>query len=122
MAGLFGLFGGRKQESKPQDAYFLSPDEAKTLGNIDYMRTPRTIKKTFPKTATSSGGEVVYRVSSLDMKPVNVNESSAPRETSSSTTNGFSSSFSPSTRENKNTDTTMDMFREMAKQIRKPKA
>ncbi|MDW8464120.1 MAG: hypothetical protein RML10_11205 [Geminocystis sp.] len=86
------------------------------------MRTPRTIKKTFPKTATSPGGEVVYRVSSLDMKPLNVNESNTARETSTSTTSSFSSSFSFPARESKNTDTNMDMFREMAKKIKKPKA
>ena len=53
-------------EYKSRD-FFLSPDEAKTLGDINYMRTPRTIHHTFPKMDNPDEGKVdVYdEVSSL---------------------------------------------------------
>jgi hypothetical protein len=56
MVGIFRRFFGSRgraasqslsetvsQPAKKKDnTFFLNPDEAKTLGNIEYMRTPRT--------------------------------------------------------------------------------
>ncbi|MFQ3628814.1 MAG: hypothetical protein SNJ81_14710, partial [Cyanobacteriota bacterium] len=65
MAGLFGLFGKKNNaeaspspsNGKKQGAYFLDADEAKTMGNIEYMRSKKVIKHRFPKTA-GNGGEL----------------------------------------------------------------
>ena len=46
MARLFGLFG--KKDPNEED-FYLDSDEAKTWGDIDYMRRPQEVKKTFPK-------------------------------------------------------------------------
>ena len=56
-------FGWRRQSRD----FFLSPDEAKTLGDIDYMRTPKTIHHTFPKIDNPNEGKVDFydEVSSL---------------------------------------------------------
>lgn len=43
MAGFLGLGGS-------SESYFLEPDDAKTMGDIDYMRTPKKVKRTFAKT------------------------------------------------------------------------
>jgi hypothetical protein len=36
--------------------FFLSPDDAQTMGNIDYMRTSRRTRRTFPKTLKNKDG------------------------------------------------------------------
>ena len=54
MAGLLKrLFG----QQNSQD-FFLSPDESKTLGDIDYMRTSKTIHHTFPKMDNPDEGKL----------------------------------------------------------------
>ena len=64
MAGLFGLFG-KKNNDEPKGSFFLSPDESKTYGDIEFMRTSKTVTRTFVKTVGNpDGGEVVSQVSS----------------------------------------------------------
>ncbi len=53
MAGFLGLFGGKKDDSD-QGAFFLDNDESKSLGDIEYMRTPNTVRRTFAKKAGES--------------------------------------------------------------------
>ncbi|MEM9535906.1 MAG: phycobilisome rod-core linker polypeptide [Cyanobacteria bacterium P01_A01_bin.3] len=36
---------------QPKEEFFLNPDDARSLGDVEYMRTPRTIKRTFPNAA-----------------------------------------------------------------------
>lgn len=36
------------QEQGPKEDFFLSPDEAISLGDVEYMRTPKTVRRTFP--------------------------------------------------------------------------
>ena len=36
---------------QPKEAFFLEPDEAISLGNVEYMRTPRTVRRSFPNVA-----------------------------------------------------------------------
>ncbi|MEM9568286.1 MAG: phycobilisome rod-core linker polypeptide [Cyanobacteria bacterium P01_E01_bin.34] len=36
---------------QPKEEFFLNPDDARSLGNVEYMRSPRTIKRTFPNAA-----------------------------------------------------------------------
>ncbi|ESA36045.1 tr [Leptolyngbya sp. Heron Island J] len=50
MAGFFGLFGGKKNQGpQSKEAFFLSEDEAKTFGDIDFMRKEVVIRRTFAK-------------------------------------------------------------------------
>ena len=47
--------------------FFLSPDDAMTMGDIDYMRTSKRTKRTFPKTLRNKEGFAIENeVSSLD--------------------------------------------------------
>ena len=62
---LFGLFGkkDKKDDSDNSDnkesAYFLDQDSAKTFGDIDYMRTPKAVRKTFPTVNGVKGADIV---------------------------------------------------------------
>jgi hypothetical protein len=128
MAGFFGLFSKKnKQDNVPKDAFFLSPDESKTYGDIDYMRTTKTVKRTFVKTVGNpQGGEVVSQVSSekmrkadgRDAKRITPKTATATDFTSTSSSSDSSTgSFTPTA--NTKVDSSMDMFRQMAKKIKK---
>jgi hypothetical protein len=48
-------------------SFFLDPDEAKTLGNLDYMRTARKVKKSYRSSqAWGSGFEEESVISSME--------------------------------------------------------
>jgi len=132
MAGLFGLFGkknnaeavpsvkngtnnnGMNNDGMKSGAYFLDADEAKTLGNIEYMRSKKVIKHKFPKTAGNGGEfEVEYEVSSSDMKLGSGPQ--APTEPTAAPPE----STPKATSERRTTDSSMDLFRNMARDIRK---
>ena len=57
------------------DGFFLSPDESKSYGDIDYMRKSVQVKKTFPK---GKGPAVVTEISADKIKTVTENKISAP--------------------------------------------
>ncbi len=124
-----GLFGSRKAETDagstatPGDsgAYFLDADSAKTYGDIDYMRTTKAIKRTFPK-----GGPRISEVSSEKWGNGSSDSTAAPSQSSTPSTPKFSAPSNSSTGSNSFTaserrkpDKGMDMFRDMAKDIRK---
>ncbi len=100
--------------------FFLSPDDAQTLGNINYMRKHVKIKHTFPKSLKNPDGfEVVKDISSMEDTSI-PNFSEARKESSFSTTSTTppqsisTSSFKPAP-----SSTDMDMFRNMARKIGK---
>jgi hypothetical protein len=51
-----------------KDAFFLDPDEAISLGNVEYMRKAVKTKRTFPK--AKGGGELVQEVSATAAREV----------------------------------------------------
>ncbi|MGK7898050.1 MAG: hypothetical protein AB4372_31650 [Xenococcus sp. (in: cyanobacteria)] len=121
MAGFLGLFSGRKakfvdqQDTTPvqpqkKEAFFLDNDAAKTLGDTEFMRKPITIKRTFAK-----GGELVQEISSLEKKKAGSNNIT-PKQVQS---NNNSQSTTPVNTERRQADTSMDMFRDMARNIKK---
>jgi hypothetical protein len=112
-----GLFGGNKANNN-SEAFFLDEDTAKGLGNVDFMRTPKTVKKSYPKAAGSLNiitGEEEVTVSSIDK--VDRGEAPKPKsiETSTQTTTATSSYTVPPRRSSGD----LDMFRQMAKNIKK---
>lgn len=117
MAGLFGwLFNRNNNQS--EDNYFLDPDTAKTLGDINYMRKPSTVRRTFAKTKTGGGGEVVVQISSLEKQVVEVKQEAEAKENSNNT---IPSQFTPqpTDRRTAKDSNSMDLFRNMAKEIRR---
>lgn len=68
MAGFLGLFGGKKEEGS-KEAFFLDSDESKSLGDIEYMRTPNTVRRTFAKKAgETEHKEFIQNVTAMDRK------------------------------------------------------
>lgn len=67
MAGLFGLFGGKKEEDpQPKDAFFLDDESAKSMGDTAYMKESKSIRRTFPAGAAGTGHfEVIKTVSAV---------------------------------------------------------
>jgi hypothetical protein len=132
------LFGAKKQTvgeqeavSKPAktpkapkaprkgDAYFLDPDSAKTLGDIEYMRTPKKVKHTFPKGKVEGAYEA--EVSAMDMRSGGTQATSLGNPLFADTSRDPSSTVSLSTpvQERRKADSSMDLFRSMAKDIKK---
>ena len=131
--------------------FFLSPDDAQTLGDINYMRKSKKVRKTFPKTLKNKDGfEITVDVSSMEDRSKfyndNGNGNGSPSTTVFTTPTPtfesektFSETFvDPKARANKNGSTAnsaanqpqpvekrrqqddgMDMFRNMAKNIRR---
>ncbi|MCL6433852.1 MAG: hypothetical protein K6T90_06470 [Leptolyngbyaceae cyanobacterium HOT.MB2.61] len=125
---LKGLFGAGKsteqpsqfptatsQSSQNSQSYFLEADDARTLGHVNYMRTAKVVKRTFPKTVDSKEEmEVTIEISSLLKRNVSLN----------GTPDGVNGSQPPTLKvdeaaERRRTDTSMDMFRDMARNLKK---
>lgn len=133
-----GLFGGKaknpgeadrpaRQKPAPKQptikqvggAYFLSEDDAKSYGNIEYMRSSKTVRRTFAKKRGEAGEkESIRQISALEAKrlqdqgmPV---QQVAPSDIS----------YQPAVKKDANSDrrkvdTNLDMFRKMAKDMKK---
>jgi hypothetical protein len=137
-----GLFGSSENagaiENAPivaqqsKDAFFLGRDEASTLGDVDYMRSTKSVKRTYAKTVDSPEEKVtIKQVSSMNSKVYEEGESfarptfQAPTPQSSFAPTPAASTPAPAqpkvdeATERRKTDTSMDMFRNMAKDIRK---
>lgn len=133
MAGLFGLFGGKKDQGpQSKEAFFLSEDEAKTFGDIDYMRKEVVIRRTFAKKKGLGELESVKSVSSSTAKPVGEGakpattsfgtssfSTSAPLASADTSTPESTAPATPKKSASRTSDTSMDMFRNMAKNIRR---
>ena len=130
-----GLFSGKAKnpgeadrpvKAKPQppiestgSAYFLEPDDAKSFGNIEYMRSSKTVRRTFAKKrGETEEKESIRKISA--MEAMKMDESGLPKAKSIPTEPTVQSSGSSSfTSRNLKTDTNLDMFRQMAKDIKK---
>lgn len=140
MAGfLSGLFGGKKKreasaqpEVRPPrengQAYYLDADDAKSYGNADYMRTAKKVRRTFPKTVNNAEIELEREISSMTMSNgklgTQVPKVSIGSTVISSTANssGSVNGSAPTDAEvaqRRKSDSSLDIFRSMAKDIRK---
>lgn len=79
--------------------YFLDSDEAQGLGNLDYMRTAKAVKKTFPK-GMGSAPEAVSSLETTSMKST----TPAPAPTAKPTSQS---------------DNSLDRFRQMAREVKR---
>ena len=127
MAGFFGLFGGKTKyvdetnessgeypESK--ESFYLNADESKTFGNIEFMRKPNTIKRSFAKVGNGEGKKSVKSVSSL--KANTITDGGLTATSPSEKSNGSLGESSPKS-ERRTGDNNLDMFRKMARDIKK---
>ncbi len=128
--GIFEFIFGKsapKADNAPKQAYYLNDDDAKSFGNIEYMRSTKTVRRTFAKKkGQTEHMESVRQISAT--KAAEVSDlrgmfDAAPQASSSnnnSSSNGTSSVVStPTTPRRKASSGDMDMFRNMAKGLRK---
>ncbi|MFP4132861.1 MAG: hypothetical protein ACLFQP_02835 [Halothece sp.] len=127
------IFGSNSNdnEEKPkrQKAFYLDPDEAKTYGNIDYMRQPTKTRKTFPKTLDNpEGSELVEEVSAMDKKSLSKSNSNQetqkerkaePSQDIAPEKNMYSAKDDPALQQRRKFDSSLDKFRNMARDIKK---
>ncbi|MER3432346.1 MAG: hypothetical protein C4288_02690 [Leptolyngbya sp. ERB_1_1] len=102
---------------RESNAYFLESTEAQTYGNLEYMKASKKIRRTFPKTAGSPEAiEYIQELSAMGrVVPGQANvDIIAPKVESQST-----QSASDATTQRRKAGSDMDMFRKMAKDIRK---
>lgn len=115
---LFGLFGKKDKsddDSKKSDSsYFLDQDSAKSFGDIEYMRTPKAVKKTFPTVNGVKGAEIVEIVSATEKTEGSELEVSSNKTSESAPKPTFEPKLS-----NARLDSSMDIFLNMAKDIKK---
>jgi hypothetical protein len=95
------------------ESFFLESDDAKSLGNIDYMRTARKVKKSFP-TSKAWGAGFKEEISTSAMTKGSTNgQSAVPPEVI------FAPEAKQEVAERRRAASDLDMFRNMAKDMRK---
>ena len=116
--------------------FFLSPDDAQTMGDINYMRKSVRVKRTFPKTLKNKDGFAIEKeVSASDARDTsNFNRNGILNSTTNSNSSANSQtdfkamaedikSAQPaqtnSQEQRSKTDTNLDMFRNMARNIKR---
>jgi hypothetical protein len=122
---LFGSKGNSQPKApKPEEkggAYFLSADEAKTLGDIEYMRTPKKVKHTFPKGKVE--GEYEVEISAMGKSDASKPQSTVSDAAFASMMPASNEPSEPSPTlpngDRRKSDTSLDMFRNMARDIKK---
>lgn len=117
--GLFGGNGKQRQAPAPEEkgAFYLSSDDAKSYGNIEYMRSAKTVKRTFARKKGITGElESVKQVSALGS--VRLNEYGVPDSRSAEVVTEARIESAPKV-QRRQSDSSMDMFRNMAKDMKK---
>ena len=114
---LFGLFckKDKKEDSEnTESSYFLDEDSAKTFGDIDYMRTPKAVRKTFPTVNGVKGADIVSAFTATEK----VENAETKAKAAQASENISESTFEPK-QINTSVDSSMDIFLNMAKDIKK---
>ncbi|WP_206070268.1 hypothetical protein [Nodosilinea sp. P-1105] len=131
-----GLFGGKAKNPGESDrpvqptqptierageAFYLDPDDAKSYGDIEFMRSAKTVRRTFAKKrGETEEKESIRQISSMQALRVELQENGL---TAQKFDNIQGSSASMVKKDNnsdrRRTDTNLDMFRQMAKDIKK---
>ncbi|MFM7449552.1 MAG: hypothetical protein ACKO24_13265 [Leptolyngbyaceae cyanobacterium] len=114
-APVMGASVQRSQTQAASGAFFLEPDAAKTLGDLNYMRTKKTIRRTFPKTASAPNVKAITTTISSDVKETGARADQA----AASVVQASASANVQEATTRRQADSGMDMFRSMAKQMRK---
>lgn len=119
-----GLFGGKDKAEQPQapdgkESFYLNPDDAKTFGNIDYMRSSKTVKRTFARKKGVTGElESVRKVSATESQRLREDGTPEPKAAEPMTPSPEAKKEEP-TFNRRQFDTSLDMFRNMAKDMKK---
>ncbi len=107
-----------KRAAKPPKEskyYYLDPDSAKTFGDIDYMRTPKKVKHTFPKMS----GAYEAEISAMNMQSKASSGMSATPSSSEAKPAAPKAAPEAKFSDRRQQDTSMDMFRNMARGMKR---
>ncbi len=112
-----GVFGGKKKDPTPKPAasdsgYYLDNKLAQSLGDTEKMNRIEKVRKTFPKTATSVGKDQFAESPSAMPAPT-------PAPTMDAIADSVPTLGSDAVKERRKADNNLDMFRKMAKDMRK---
>lgn len=116
--------------------FFLSPDDSKSYGDINYMRKSVRVRRTFPKTLKNKDGFAIEKdVSATEARDGSFNNNGAFNSSNNSNGNNSANSQTDykamaeeikaakpkteSTQPSSKTDTNLDMFRNMARSMKK---
>jgi hypothetical protein len=102
------------------NAYYLSADDAQTFGNLEYMRSAKTVRHTFPKGKVGKDNARIRAISYAE----SINSDGSPpaplmpnSQSASQAAQGSGSVSSDASR--RRPDSSMDAFRNMAREIKK---
>lgn len=129
-----GLLGGKKAKNPGEadrpvqqqsaieragGAFYLEPDDAKSYGNIEYMRSSKTVRRTFARKAGETEEKESIRQISA-MEAIKLTAEGLPAEK----TPQVESFSQPAVNKTpsyggRQVDTNLDMFRKMAKDLKK---
>jgi hypothetical protein len=109
----------RPARAESSEAYFLDMDKARTMGDVEYMRTAKTVRRTFPKTLKGKIAAFEQSISSNEAKKIDTTEQPRPSMQSSIAKDFSQSQPAQAETERRRPDSSMDMFRNMAKDMRK---
>ncbi|KPQ37058.1 MAG: Gammaherpesvirus capsid protein [Phormidesmis priestleyi Ana] len=128
---IFGK-GAPKDDTAPKQAFYLNDDDAKSFGNIEYMRSAKTVKRTFAKKKGEEKHlESVRQISAMSAAEIADNNGgftsnqssfatiSTPASSASSSASSSPAPASAAKPRRKPAGSDMDMFRNMAKEIKK---
>ena len=94
------------------ESFFLEPDDAKSMGDIDYMRTAKRVKKSYPTTKAWGAGFEQETITSALSK--GIQQPSAFEIEQKAALDA-----KPEVAERRKASSDLDMFRKMAKEVRK---
>ncbi|NJO10186.1 MAG: hypothetical protein HC873_11605 [Leptolyngbyaceae cyanobacterium SL_1_1] len=99
----------------------MSEDDAKSFGDIDYMRTAKTVRRTYAKKkGVAEELEKVRQISSLGSTDVNKNGQPATDFSQAGQSQGMADTAGQTfQRQRRQPDSSMDTFRNMARDLKK---
>ena len=120
--GLFEAIFGKgapKDDTAPKEAFYLSDDDAKTMGDIEYMRSSKTVRRTFAKKKDQKEHlESVRQISAMEKADADAASKTSDNSTGSNTSQPKPKTVPTNNRRRSSSDG-MDSFRNMAKNIGK---
>ena len=113
-------------KASKNQAYFLDSDSAQTFGDVEYMRTAKAVRRTVPKTLVNPEGfEKIKQTSSVEQLKAlkEIAASNLSPEAVSKIEAAIQSDLlqQAESKKRRSADTSMDMFRNMARDLKKPK-
>ena len=100
-------------------AYFLESDDAMTFGDLAYMRSVKSIRRTFAKQKVGKNNASVRSLSSMAMEKLKAEGLAIAQSSFTSSTAAAQSESAAPVSDRRRADSSMDAFRKMAREIRK---